>query len=202
MMGETLYNSLIKVDKVMKQLEIGRAEIGNARLRAETPAVPELRSALERGLLQKYGGNGVLRDAISGMQSVEDTLKALGKVNRGVRRFLPRPKSTYATSHNIRLRQLGELISEPTYLRRKGVLNPDNFVTAAALFLCMARAGEYFLPNFLMPDAPQSQFSLIPSEGDMILAPIFGFFLNINRFEKLPLERARYIDGKVSQFYR
>ena len=98
---------------------------------------------LQRVLFQGYEGNSVLCDAIQRRQSIEESLKELGQVNRGIiRKAIPHRINR---GHNERLEQLGELVSEPHHLRTSGILMPDNFISTGAIAAVMYFGMFHFL---------------------------------------------------------
>jgi hypothetical protein len=164
---------------------------------------------LQRNLFQRYEGNPVLYDAMHNKQTIEESLEELGRVNKGMRKILPWRKNK---GHNQRLEQLGELVSKPYHLHTDGITSPDNLITAGAEFTAIAFGISYVLSKSLItpnPDMSPEEFQqtmhflqvVVPTAMSVILAPSFGLIMNSRRFEGLPTNEAKYLDGKVQEFY-
>jgi hypothetical protein len=169
-------------------------------------------SQMQEKIFTRYERNPVLCDAIQGKQSIEQSLDELAGINNGLAgKFFPRRKNK---AHNDRLKDLGELIDEPKYLRESGILAPDNFVSVTALVaagvfgFCYLMSEISSFPsriNDLNPEqlkqALYAQRVLIPAAISVVLAPGLGALATAIRFKKLPIDQARYLDGKVNEFY-
>ena len=164
---------------------------------------------LQRNLFQRYGKNPVLYAAIQGRQSVEESLLELGQINKGIRKILPWGRNK---GHNERLKQLGELVSEPYHLQTSGILVPDNLITTGVELIAMAFGVSYFLAKYLValtPDTNSEEFQqtmhtlqVVMPNVTYVLAPMFGLLINSRRFRRLPTDEAKYLDGKVQEFYK
>jgi hypothetical protein len=166
-------------------------------------------SHIQRDVFRKYEGNPVLHDAIYGKQSIEYSLLDLSKVNKGIRKVLPWKRDE---AHNDRLLQIGELLPEPEYLKTRGILYPDNVTTFVVGSAALSFIGFNLLINYVSPHTSlnpeqlalwQKNWGLYaPSIMSFIFAPMFGSLSNRPRFGNLPLDQAKYLDGKVEEFYR
>jgi hypothetical protein len=164
---------------------------------------------LQRNLFLRYKGNPVLNDAIQGRQSVEDSLEELGQVNAGIRQILPWRKNK---EHNERLKQLGELVTEPSHLRTYGIFVLDNLITTQVELTAMAFGLSYLMSRYLYPPNPgvspeEYQQTMHVLQVTMptamsAMAPVFGLLANVRRFTGLPTDEAKYLDGKVQEFYK
>ena len=43
---------------------------------------------------------------------------------------------------------------------------------------------------------------LMPTAMSALIAPTFGLLTNMRRFTGLPIDEAKYLDGKVQEFYK
>jgi len=166
---------------------------------------------LQKNLLQRYEQNLVFYDAMQGKQSVEETLEELGQVNKGIRKILPWKKNK---GHNERLDQLSELVSKPYHLNTSGIFMPDNLITIGAEVTALAFGTSYAFAKFLMPEMyvePDLEFltqnmkihtTVIPAFMSALMAPILGLSINSKRFTGLPIGEAKYLDGKIQEFYK
>ncbi len=165
---------------------------------------------LQRNLFQKYESNPVLYDAMQGNQSIEESVAELGQVNKGIRKILPWGKNK---GHNERLKQLGELVSEPYHLHTSGIFAPDNLITTGAEVTAMVFGVSYLMTRYLLspnldvnPEEIQQTMHIfnvvMPTAMSALMAPMFGFMTNMRRFTGLPTDEAKYLDGKVQEFYK
>ncbi|MBU0894437.1 MAG: hypothetical protein KKF48_05180 [Nanoarchaeota archaeon] len=165
---------------------------------------------LQRNLFQRYESNPVLYDAMQESQSIEESVAELGQVNRGIRKILPWRRNK---GHNERLKQLGELVSEPYHLHTSGIFMPDNLITTGAEVTAMAFGVSYLMSRYLLspnPDVSPEEIQqtmhvfdvVLPTVMSALMAPMFGLLTNMRRFTGLPTEEAKYLDGKVQEFYK
>ena len=165
---------------------------------------------LQRELFKKYEENPVLYDAIKGKQTIGESLEELSQINKGIRKILPWRKDK---SHNKRLKQLGELVSEPYHLRADGIFNPDNLITVGAETMAVVIGLGYLLSKYLItlnpelsPEELQEMLHLtrviVPVATSAVAAPILGLVSNVRRFDPLPRHEAKYLDKKVTEFYK
>ena len=166
---------------------------------------------LQRTLFRKYEKNPVLYDAIQGKQTIGESIEELSQINKGIRKILPWGVNE---GHNKRLKQLGELVSEPHYLHTRGIFMPDNLImggaeTTAVIF------GFWYLTSVLLKYNPESgsleEFQqavnvwrvLMPTVMSVVYAPIGALVANWERFKSpLPRDEAEYLDEKVIEFYK
>ena len=211
-MRETLYEALISAEDINERLN-AKADDFNSYLRklCSLPGfheihlrVPEIDvREVQRGIIKKFEKNLVLCEAMTGRQSIEDSLSELAKVRRPVRRLFPIAKNK---AHNERLEQIGELIGYPRQLRTNGILAPDNFFSGVAMTTAMAFGAGYLISKiaFVQPiDAElMSLFrNELPIAMSLVMAPLGGMAFHITG-ENLPIGAARYVDSKVQEFYR
>lgn len=167
-------------------------------------------SGLQKRLFEKYENNQVLYDAIQGNQSIEESVVELGEVNKGIRKILPWRKNK---GHNERLEQLGELVSEPYHLHTSGIFMPDNLITTLAEGTAISFGVSYLMSKYLIvpnPDVSPEEIGQIkhlvefifPAVGSGTIGLILGWGMNLRRFNRLPTDEAKYLDGKVQEFYR
>ncbi len=160
---------------------------------------------LQRNLFERYESNPVLYDAMQGRQSVEESVEELGQVNKGIRKILPWGINK---GHNERLKQLGELVSEPYHLRTFGIFTPDNLITTGAETTALTFGITYLMSRYLFTPPEEFQQTLhtfqvaIPTIVSALMAPVFGVGMNLRRFTGLPTDKAKYLDGKVQEFYK
>jgi hypothetical protein len=179
---EVLSNRLVEVEEMAKHFIIykGLNQIN----------VPET----QREIFGEYEANPILNDALLGRQTVAESLEELAQVNKGAKRFFPHKKNKV---HNERVKQMSELVPDVENLRTKGIFYPDNLVAGIGIGLTACATGlglsflltQYYSPKILVA----SSIIIIPAT---ICAGAF-----YNREKQLPRNEARYLDGKVSQFY-
>ncbi len=166
--------------------------------------------SVQKELIKSYESNPVFYDAVSGKQSIEDSLNELSKVNKGIRKILPRVKNSV---HNKRVNQIEELISGTLGLRTYGIFAPDNLITAGAEITAMTFGTCYLLSRYLFApnlNLSQEEFQqmmtiqqvILPTTISAISAPVMGMTLNSPRFLSRPINEAKYLDAKVQEFYR
>lgn len=165
---------------------------------------------VQKNLMKKYENNPVFYDAIQGTKTVEESLNELARVNKGIRKILPRRKDT---AHNDRISQLGELITEPNYLRSNGIWMPDNIVSTAIEVTGLVFLASNLFTRLIIPETdvnidPEELARdleiyqvFMPAMISEIMAPLMGFITNARRFSELPTEEVKYIDLKIEEFY-
>jgi len=192
---KTLYNQARKIEKAQK----GEDNLENSH----SIDIDES----QKQLFQKYEKNPIFYDAVIGKQSIEKSLEELAKVNKGIKRVLPWIRDK---AHNEKLNNLGKLISKPRHLHRRGILVPDNLITMGA-YIAVASIitskvfikGIEYNPDF-SPEKIQeltAAFEYVPKFALATLTPIIGGLANSHRFNKNPVDEAKYLDEKVQQFY-
>lgn len=161
--------------------------------------------------MQEYEENPVLYDAIQRKQSVEESLQELAQVNNGIRKILPWRKNK---GHNERIKQLGELVSEPDHLHTNGIFVPDNLITTGTEVIATVFGVSYLVSRGLLtsnPEVSPEEFQqttyiwqvAMPIFVSVLLAPAYGLLTNKRRFfESLPTDEAKYLDAKVQEFYK
>lgn len=163
---------------------------------------------LQRALFETYEKNPVFHDAMQGKLSIEESVKELGQVNKGIKKFLPWKKNK---EHNKRLEQLGELVSGPYHLKTIGIFMPDNLITAGLEFAVFGFVAGYYAAQLLTnsPTNPEEVQQLHDIQINLAKATSLGVGLvggllvnSINRFKKLPINEAKYLDGKIQEFYK
>lgn len=161
-------------------------------------------------LFQDYEKNPVLKDAIEGKQSVEESVIELAQINKGFRKIMPWRLNK---EHNERLNHLGQLVTKPTQLQTEGVWMPDNLTTMTAEAAITAFGTCYLIAKYLVspnldnatPQEYQNIMSLMQLTVPAVLCgfyvPLFGGMSNAPRLRKLPLNEAQYLDSKVQEIY-
>jgi hypothetical protein len=194
-MRETLYSQLTDVEEMNEKLK----ELKNPNL-IDVPS-------LQKELFECYEKNPVLYDAMQDKQSVNESLEELTQINKGIKKILPWRKDKV---HNERLKQMGKLIYSPSHLYTTGIFTPDNLITTGVYTTAMA-FGMFWLFEPSLTFNPTSkvvqelfQFK-VPLATSALMAPLFGLMTNFPRFNNLfsiSKEQAKYLDGKVEEFFR
>tara|TARA_Y100000310_G_scaffold289971_1_gene316791 strand:+ start:33 stop:629 length:597 start_codon:yes stop_codon:yes gene_type:complete len=166
---------------------------------------------LQRNLFQRYEENPVFYDAMQDRISIGDSLSELAQINKSGKRFFPRRKNK---SHNERIEQIGELISNPHYLKTHGILIPDNFVGGIALVAACAYGVSNLVMPYLMGEVDpnidpaeiqnrmESMKTVMPAFMTLVMGPFFGTGMQLQRSGSLPVGEAKYLDEKVQEFYK
>jgi hypothetical protein len=186
--ANTLYSQLKTIDRITEDESI----------------LPKL----QERLFQNYEENPVFFDAKTGKISIQDSLYELGKINEGIRKFLPWKKDE---EHNNRLNQLGELIPKPYHLESSGIYMPNNLVTIGiettgiAFFLGFL-GGKFFINQESTASSEEIKYvrDLLTFTIPCIVSSfvtLFGSYINNGRFSELPVTEAKYLDGKINEFY-
>ena len=197
-MKSTVYNQLKEVEEM------------DIKLRGlNSPSEIDV-AELQKTILGRYEENQVLYDAIRRRQTIEESLEELGRVNKGIRKILPRRKNK---GHNERLEQLGELVSEPLHLLTSGIFAPDNLITAGVEVGSLAFVGSYLMARYLFvpnPDLSPEQFQQVWYASQVIAPRVgmvgMGLLAGIGatllfRSGSLPIKGAKYLDEKIVEFY-
>src|SRR3989344_4664972 len=199
-MKSTVYNQLKEVEEM------------DIKLRGlNSPSEIDV-AELQKTILGRYEENQVLYDAIRRRQTIEESLEELGRVNKGIRKILPRRKNK---NHNERLEQLGELISEPVHLQASGIFTPDNLITTCIEIMPLAFGAAYLTQRYLLPLDPAGLSSetfqriqynyqvTIPLLFSAFGGLTFGLIQSVGRLDKLlPTKQAKYLDERVVEFYK
>lgn len=222
-MKQTLYqkikeseklNDRLKVDvkKFQESLESFKNLPGYSRI--SLGEIPEINVfAVQKNLIEEYKNNPVLRDAIQGKISIEDSLSELAQVNRPIWRLFPRRKNK---AHNERLDQIGELLGYPYHLKTRGIFIPDNFIGGIAMCATVGYGISnilFYLSEGLAPNADYIQIAgeitslnnmrtAFPALFTLVLGPILGGMMQGDRSGNLPIDEAKYLDGKVKEVYK
>jgi hypothetical protein len=193
----TLYQNLKLFDRI------------NIRENGEIICGPEMTEFVERRTIEDFQkwGNETLTAALEGRQTIEGTLEELSQGLTGINMWLPHRRDE---EHNKRVKELGELIAEPKYLLKKGVLIPDNPISiipyAAALsvaagFGVVAMFGG-FGPNSVMM---REDINFFTHTFPLYMTPFLMVvpFCTMWRIFGKPdsAVQARYLDAKISQYY-
>jgi len=166
---------------------------------------------LQRNLFGRYEENPVLYDAIQGKQTIGESIEELSQINKGIRKILPWRVNE---GHNKRLKQLGELVSEPLYLHTGGIFCPDNLITAGAAATALIFGFWYLISSLLTYNPEFSSLEefqrtllwcqvIMPRAISVVYVPIGALGANWERFKSpLPKDEAKYLDEKVIKFYK
>ena len=163
---------------------------------------------MQKDMFYLYESNPILYDAMQGQQSIEDSLEELGHVNKGIKKILPWRKDKV---NNERLEQIGELISKPSYLKTRGIFVPDNVITAGVEIAAFSFGVFYLGTRFLVtpnydPEQLQNDIHfyhvVLPAITSVLFTFSLGSLLNYERFTKLPIDEAKYLDGKIKELYK
>ncbi len=167
---------------------------------------------LRKNLFKEYEGNPVLDDAIEGRQSIEQSVRELGKKNRGIRKILPWRKDE---AHNERLKYLDELVPGTKHLQTSGIFNPDNLITGVAegipsAFLLMHVVVKYLMSNMVVinPNLEPALYQhvvygyqvVLPAAMSAVFGIAFAYAGNRPRFNSLLIKRAKYLDNIIESF--
>ena len=131
--------------------------------------------------------------------SVESKLVELGRVNSGLKRFMQRRRNA---EHNEEVGKMEQLVGNLQQLRTRGLFYPDNFVAGAAYLGGIMAPLAYSL-RFIAVGKPDPAFVNMAAISTTAVAAIMGglFGQLLMRELPLPIDRARYIDRKLSSFY-
>ena len=165
---------------------------------------------LQRNLFQTYVDNPVFYNATQGKQSIENCLQELGQINNGIRKILPWEKNE---EHNEKLNHLGELVPKPYHIHTSGIFMPNNVVTTSVEVTAICFGASYLISKYFMTpnldvnpeEIQQTMLSLktsLPIAMSILMVPIVGFLTNSTRFTVLPTNEAKYLDGKIQEFYK
>jgi hypothetical protein len=167
----------------------------------------------QKEIFQDYMTNPVIQRALSGEKSVENSLRELGEVNQGIKRFLPKAKDE---THNKKVAEMSHLIEgvEPLYTKR--YFNLDNALTSAVGFGALSFGVLYGFSKLVMPE-----LSIHPNPSEINQNLVMSEFLipsiylsvgggliagAITSWDKVtykpPINQARYIDDKIEEIFR
>nr|MBA4405549.1 hypothetical protein [Nanoarchaeum sp.] len=162
-------------------------------------------SEVQKRIISAYENNTVLDDAINGRQSIDDSLSELAEINKGWKVMLPRRKNK---SHNKKIEQLGELITEPRGLISRGLFYPDNAVSLTC----------YAAIAFTLLEKVALNYGWVAGSNPIEIAKTLGDFANTSvigslgtglicgfdgeRTNRLPHDQAKYLDEKISELYK
>lgn len=163
---------------------------------------------IQKDIFLKYKYNSVLDDAINGEKTIEESLLEAGRVNLGIKKLLPRQRDK---KHNIQIIEIGQLITEPSHLYSSGVLWPDNFLGGTISALCVYTALDLAFLDFavipFMNKFPDSKMNFYDCAFNLYYvalccsAPVVGLLSTTKRFDKLPIDQAKYLDKKIESVY-
>ncbi len=142
----------------------------------------------QKKIIKNYETNPILIESVKGLQSIEETFLELKEQKfKGIKKYLPKRKDKI---HNQRVNNLDNLVGY-THLDTRGILFPDNFITAAIY-------GSAFLYGV---------FSLLaePNEATEhfrnIFSPLGGIMVGgVFQLTGAPtpkIEEAKYLDSKL-----
>ena len=217
-MQQTLYQKLIDVEKLNDIIHDNFINFEKNMQRFQTYSHSEYLESREtvdikepqKEILKLYENNSVIKNAIKGTQSITELLGELTIGNKGIRKFLPRSKNS---ERNQTIKHLGKLITEPDQLKSKGTWHADNIFTTGIYITSITYTIAYLVtlltpslytnpePGLLVKQARQTM-DLLPLIQTAVLTPIIGSFMNMDRFNELPTDQAKYIDNKIQEFYK
>jgi hypothetical protein len=154
----------------------------------------------------EYRENGILRERIMHDRKITDCLLELDSDMKGFRRFLPRRKDE---AYNGRVDELVQLVPDSGYLRRCGLLSPDNFISGAVYSGVALGGVMYPLVRFTIKgldgDAEDPEFINYVSKALTILGcgigiPAGGALIQKSRMGRSDsVEQARQLDEVLSK---
>ena len=213
-MKKTLYEKLTGIEQINESLKNEASKLNEflnlkdyevyKHIVDSIPQVDIIKT--QQSLMEEYEKNPVFYDAIQKRLTIEESLMELSKINKGIRKFLPRMKNK---THNERLKQIGRLISEPAYLEASGILTPDNIITtgieSSIIISGLFGFSFLFLKDFLPSDISSEMYRQLSNFVDtytFLTVPILSLVMNASRFKSLPINEAEYLDEKIKEFYR
>jgi hypothetical protein len=196
----SLYQQLIATqNKILKEYNRDRASIN-----FEKDNIKDILLREQKKIIEKYGENPYVHDALSGTKSLRVATEELAISFKGIRQFMPR---TIDKELNARIEVLEEVIPNAYRLSTRGVYFPDNIITGGVYAgLAFQFMTELFIQLY-QPVAPKGAIAELKrinyfASPFMItaLAPVFGFFLNTTfRGKKKALREAVFIDHKINE---
>ncbi|HYD02754.1 MAG TPA: hypothetical protein VEC16_00490 [Alphaproteobacteria bacterium] len=155
----------------------------------------------EKAAMIKYENNTVFRDAINKKISVHDTFQELYKVNKGLKKFLPRQTNP---AHNKRATELNELVNVGNGLQTRGLIHYDN-VFNSGLYIALLNYGGISL---------LSEKPIDYTAPDFMAAALFGGILQFgislpamhlwkrNVYSDIVTEQSQYLDERIRLHYK
>lgn len=216
-MPETLYFNLKDTEKINDTLKSRVRDLKTMFERFESlpgfeqfveiGEIPEINvPEYQREIIQKYQPNYFLNQALDGEKPIEKNLEELSKINKGIRKILPRRKNP---EHNQKVESMEKLIGMCRHLKAKGIFVLDNLVTGyvfgvgltSIMTNLVAISGtdpslsqqEYIFARYLLPFL----FGVVLTPAQFIRSPHFS---NLNPNSNLK-ERAQYLDKKIEELY-
>ena len=213
-MKKTLYEKLTGIEQINESLKNEASKLNEflnlkdyevyKHIVDSIPQVDIIKT--QQSLMEEYEKNPVFYDTIQKRLTIEESLMELSRINKGIRKFLPRMKNK---THNERLKQIGRLISEPAYLEASGILTPDNIITtgieSSIIISGLFGFSFLFLKDFLPSDISSEMYRQLSNFVDtytFLTVPILSLVMNASRFKSLPINEAEYLDEKIKEFYR
>jgi len=188
----TLYERIMQLEKADKDLKA----IGS-QTRIDLPEA-------ERLIFAQYEHNAILADALTGAKSIEEALLDLGKINQGIRHWLPWKRNEI---QNRSVEYIGNLIEKPKALLTQGTLCPDNMITMTGYVLAASYIAAGVLHFVLGPQCglhpdPNVSIGAEPAIAAGIMGPLFGLAATTgSRPKELPIDQAMYLDSKIKELY-
>ena len=212
-MKKTLYEKLTGIEQINESLKNEASKLNEflnlkdydvyKHIVDSIPQVDIIKT--QQSLMEEYEKNPVFYDTIQKRLTIEESLMELSRINKGIRKFLPRMKNK---THNERLKQIGRLISEPAYLEASGILTPDNIITtgieSSIIISGLFGFSFLFLKDFLPSDISSEMYRQLSNFVDtytFLTVPILSLVMNASRFKSLPINEAKYLDERIKEFY-
>jgi hypothetical protein len=216
-MGDRLYLKIAEALNINNRLRIEIFNFGKELRKYESfPGYSEIKigelpvidtQEVQRNLFQEYSNNTVLKDAINGRMTLENSLLELFEAVKPVKRLFPQRKDK---THNERWDNMRELIHCPYGLRKDGLFLSGSFVGgvafSTAIIYGLCKIGAPLLigtdPN---PNINFMAFTeAFPAYMNLIMAPILGFGFHKDKSvsyneRDLAFKEARILDNKTRQ---
>ncbi|HRZ85623.1 MAG TPA: hypothetical protein P5277_02475 [Candidatus Paceibacterota bacterium] len=166
-------------------------------------------------IFDQYKQNELLNNALNNVQTIEESVKELGEFVKPKSillpwGFLPTGKNKI---HNKRIKQLGELVTEPSHLYARGIFCPDNLLTISTyaaigsigLFKLLSYDSQDITSDIVSPEKlslMKYNLNVMSSLGLFSLITLFGGGgVSLERSSGLPLNEARFIDKEIDKYY-
>ncbi len=192
--AETVNEEQVKIPGEPRE-KLGALEMVGVSMPVLPDAIAYDIATVQRGLLDAYRENPLMRQALAGEISIEDAARRLGA---GRERTLPRRRDD---THNAKVAELAELVPHTDNLLRRGVFRLDNAL-AAGLVVGGPIAAVFYALGIYEGSAREAFILSGLAVGEFGSLAFLAVDVEKASYCRGILEDSCYLDGKIREFYQ